>query len=140
MRDIPSDPLSTLERTFQVVCDLVAECRRAGCPLDLRLQQQAFRTYLPWESDHSVWHWTDLTAASVREAAAHFRHEADTTPRLARRVRRRNVLREILRATADVAEQERLYRERTGASRADFYRRKREVESGEFDPEGPGDE
>jgi hypothetical protein len=114
---------------------LLAECRRAGCPLDLRMQHKSFQTYLQWDSDHSVCHWKDLISASVREAAYHFQYEPDTSPREERRVRRRNVLREILRQEKDAREQERLYTERTGASRADFFRRKREIESGEFDPE-----
>jgi hypothetical protein len=52
-----------------------------------------------------------------------------------RRSWRRRVLREILAAEDDVKVQERLYSERTGTSRADFFRRKREVEGGEFDNE-----
>lgn len=116
---------------------LLKECRRAGCPLDLRLQQKAFQTYLQWESDWSASHWEDLVAASIREATHHFRHEVNTAPREEKRSWRRSVLREILRETNDAGDQERLYRERTGASRADFFRRKREVESGEFDPEDP---
>jgi len=115
---------------------LLNECRRSGCQLDLRLQQKSFQTYLQWESDWSNSHWQDLVAASVREATYHFRHEADTAPREEKRTRRRNVVREILRQTKDVMEQERLYVAETGASRADFFRRKREVESGEFDSEG----
>lgn len=118
---------------------LLAECRRAGCPLDLRLQQRCFQTYLQWEQDHSVCHWTDLVTASVREATHHFRHTADTTPREERQLRRRDVLRDILRRTADVGEQVRLYAQEAGGSRADFFRRKRELDSGEFDPEAAPD-
>jgi hypothetical protein len=117
---------------------LLTECRRSGCPLDLRMQQKSFQTYLQWDSDHSVCHWKDLVTTSVREAASHFQYEADTASREERQVRRRKVLREILRQTKDTREQERLYAERTGASRADFFRRKRELDSGEFDPEDDG--
>lgn len=120
---------------WAVTAHLLAECRASGCPLDLRLQQKSFQTYLQWEADLCVTHWQDLIACSVREASAHFRHEADPLTPEARKARRRNILREILRETSDAREQERLYLERTSASRADFYRRKREVESGEFDPE-----
>jgi hypothetical protein len=121
------------EECLQVTEHLLRECRAAGCPLDLRLQQKSFQTYLQWESDWSNSHWRDLVAASVREATHHFRHEANTLPREARRTHRRNVLREILRLSDDAKEQERLYTEQTGASRADFFRRKREVETGDFD-------
>lgn len=112
---------------------LLRECRAAGCPLDLRLQQKSFQTFLQWESDFSDCHWRDLVAASVREATHHFRHETNTMPRETRRAQRRNILRAILSQAADAKEQERLYTEQTGASRADFFRRKREVETGDFD-------
>jgi hypothetical protein len=51
-----------------------------------------------------------------------------------------HVLEDMERLTkdADAKEQERLYTERTGASRADFFRRKREVETGDFDEQDAG--
>jgi hypothetical protein len=112
---------------------LLKECRATGCPLDLRLQQKAFQSYLQFAADCSVSHWEDLVAASVREATCHFRHEPNTTSPEARKAHRRNVVREIMGESADAKEQEQLYMQRTGASRADYFRRKREVESGEFD-------
>ena len=42
-------------------------------------------------------------------------------------------LREIMGQTKDVKDQEQRYMDETRASRADFFRRKREVETGEFD-------
>lgn len=121
------------EECHQVTDYLLKECRATGCPLDLRLQQKAFQTYLQFAADCSVSHWEDLVAASVREATCHFRHEPNTASPEARKAQRRNVIREIIGKEADVKEPEKLYMQRTGASRADFYRRKREVESGEFD-------
>jgi hypothetical protein len=121
------------ETCLQVTEHLLKECRVAGCPLDLRLQQKAFQSYLQFEADCSVSHWEDLVAASVREATCHFRHEPNVTSPEARKAQRRNAVREIVSATPDVKEQERLYAQRTGSSRADFYRRKREVEAGDFD-------
>jgi hypothetical protein len=121
------------EECLQVTEYLLKECHAAGCRLDLRLQQKAFQSYLQFAADCSVSHWEDLVAASVREATCHFRHEPNTSSPEARKAQRRNVIREILGKEADGKEQEKLYTQRTGASRADFYRRKREVESGEFD-------
>jgi hypothetical protein len=121
------------EECLQVTEYLLKECRAAGCPLDLRLQQKAFQTYLQFAADYSVSHWEDLVAASVREATSHFRHEPNTASPEARRAQRRNIIREIAGKNLDAREQEQLYRQMTGASRADFFRRKREVESGEFD-------
>ena len=112
---------------------MLKECRAACCPLDLRLQQKAFQTYLQFAADCSVSHWEDLVAASVREATCHFRHEPNVTSPEARKAQRRNAVREIVGKTTDAKEQERLYMEQTGSSRADFYRRKREVETGDFD-------
>jgi hypothetical protein len=121
------------EESLRVTEYLLKECRTAGCPLDLRLQQKAFQTYLQYAADCSITHWEDLVAGSVREATCHFRHEQNTTSPEDKKKQRRNVIREIGSKTSDVKQQERLYTERTGASRSDFYRRKREVECGEFD-------
>jgi hypothetical protein len=121
------------EECMQVTEYLLKECRAAGCPLDLRLQQKAFQTYLQFAADCSVSHWEDLIAASVREATCHFRHEVNTSSPEAKKMQRRNVLREIMRTVGDAKKQEEVYTARTGASRADFFRRKREVESGGFD-------
>ncbi len=121
------------EECLQVTEYLLKECRAVGCPLDLRLQQKAFQSYLQFAADFSVSHWEDLVAASVREATCHFRHEPNTSSPEAKKAKRRNVIREIIGKDADVKEQEKLYMQRTGASRSDFFRRKSEVESGEFD-------
>lgn len=126
-------PVLSPEECVLVTERLLKECRVAGCPLDLRLQQKAFQTYRQFAADSSVLHWEDLLAASVREATCHFRHEMNTATPEARKAQRRNAVREVTALAADAKDQERAYAERTGASRADFYRRKREVESGEFD-------
>jgi hypothetical protein len=121
------------DKCLQVTEYLLHECRAAGCTLDLRLQQKSFQTYLQWQTDHTVCDWRDLVAASVRETTCHFRHETNPLPREARLARRRNILRHILGQTDDVKEQEMRYLAQTGASRADFYRRKHEVKLGDFD-------
>lgn len=121
------------EECVQVTEYLLKECRCVGCPLDLRLQQKAFQTYLQFAGDCSVSHWEDLIAASVREATCHFRHEMDTASPEQKKAERRNAVREVLGMEASMEKKEESYMEKTGKSRADFYRRKREVESGEFD-------
>jgi hypothetical protein len=115
---------------------LIRECRAAGCPLDLRLQANSYRDYLLWEQDQTRCGWEDLVASRVREAAHHFRQEPTALSREERQAQRRQIAKEVVAQTPDASEQERLYRERTGKSRADFYRRKREAESGEFDAQG----
>jgi hypothetical protein len=123
------DPATCIEITEF----LLSMCRAEGCRLDLRLQQKAFQTYLQWEADETKLNWKDLVRASVNEATQHFRHESNPLPKEERRTQRRNMLRQILEETSDVKEQERRYKEETDGSRADFFRRKREIESGEFD-------
>jgi hypothetical protein len=112
---------------------LIRECRAAGCPLDLRLQANSYHDYLLWEKDQTRCGWEDLVASLVCEAARHFRQEPTALSREERQAQRRQIAKEVLAQTPDRSEQERLYKERTGKSRADFYRRKQEVESGEFD-------
>jgi hypothetical protein len=121
------------EECLEVTEHLLKECRSAGCPLDLRLQQKCFRTYLQWDQKWAHSHSRDLVASSVREATHNFNHESDTLPREDRLTRSRNILRAIIAEEDDTKEQQRLYREQTGYSRADFFRRKREVETGDFD-------
>jgi hypothetical protein len=52
-----------------------------------------------------------------------------------RKIVRRKALRLILQKTANADEQFELYRKETNASRADFFRRKSEINSGEFEGE-----
>lgn len=121
------------EECLRVTEHLLRECRASGCPLDLRLQQKSFQTYLQWAADLSVTNWADLVAASVREATHQFRHQADTLSTEDRKARRRNILREVMAKGENPKQQEDEYCSRTGASRADLYRRRREIESTEFD-------
>lgn len=118
----------------QVTEYLLQECRMAGCPLDLRLQQKSFQTYLQWRNECCHCDWQDLVAASVREATHHFRHELNPLSREDRIAQRRNILRALMSDfPGNVKKQEDQYMMQTGKSRADFYRRKQEIESGEFD-------
>jgi hypothetical protein len=122
------------EECRQVTEYLLRECRMSGCPLDLRLQQKSFQTYLQWRNDCCQCNWKDLIAMSVREATHHFRHELNPLSREDRITQRRNVLRAIMQQFPnDLKKQEEEYMKQTGKSRADFYRRKQEIESGEFD-------
>src|SRR5262245_46216821 len=89
------------EQCLQLTEYLLKECRAAGCPLDRRLQQKAFQSYLQFAADCSVSHWEDLVAASVREATCHFRHEPNTTSPEARKAQRRNIIREIIAKEGD---------------------------------------
>jgi hypothetical protein len=139
MRKVAADGYSdgkisiSAEECREVTEFLLKECKRAACPLDLRLQVRAFRTYVQWAADCTVTYWQDLISAMVREAISHFRREQDTASAEVKRARRRNVVREIVGQEPDVEEQMRIYKQTTACSRADFFRRKAEVESGEFD-------
>lgn len=130
------EPTQAIEITEHVL----AECLTAGCRLDLRLQQKAFQTYLQWAADLAQTHWKDLVTASVHQAMQCFRHEANTLSIEDKRAWRRQVVREILATIREPEKQFEAYKQRTGTERADYYRRKREVESGEFEGETPPSE
>jgi hypothetical protein len=123
------------EACSEVAQHLLNECRAAQCPLDLRLLLSSYHDYLAWAADVTGCHWRDLVAARARQTASNFAAEPDTRSCEERKAYRRSVLREIMKGTGNAGEQERLYRHRTGTSRADYFRRKREIESGEFDAE-----
>lgn len=117
------------EECLEVTEYLLRECVSSGCPLDLRLQQKSFQTYLQWNADWSESHWRDLISASVREVTHHLLYGQDSTPRDEKRAKRVAAVREIVATTEDSRERVRLYFERTGGSRADFYRLKSQIES-----------
>jgi hypothetical protein len=118
----------------QVVAEyLIGECKRASCPLDMRLFDNACLDYLQWDAHHSACHWHDLVANRVGQNATHFRHELTNLPREEELAADRELVREICRATSDAQERVRVWHERTGHSPATFYRRKKEVDLGELD-------
>jgi hypothetical protein len=97
------------------VCEyIIKECRKANCPLDLRLLDNSCLDYLQWESNNSHCHWQDLVANRIRQAAAHFRHEVAGESCEERQARERDLVREILRLTDDAEERVRLWTEKTG--------------------------
>ena len=122
---------------LEITEHVLGECRAAGCPLDLRLQQKSFQTYLQWESDLTTLHWKDLVAVSVREAAHHFRHEPNTLSQEDKRKQKRNFIRELMQQFPDdkSSQEEQYVTVAKKGSRADFFRRKGEVDRGEFDEE-----
>jgi hypothetical protein len=116
------------------VCEhVLAECRAANCPIDLRLLDHGCCDYLQWQSNNSTVHWRDLVANRVREAARHFRHPVASQSCAERQAAEVALLRQIMSQTSDSAERRRLWEEKTGKSKSAFYLRMRQVESGEFD-------
>ncbi len=139
MRRIASQDWSRYQHRLEAdKCSIVAEhviteCRRANCPLDLRLLDNGCLDFLQWESTNSFAHWTDLVTCRVNQAAAHFRHEVSTLSREERKAQERDLVREIIAQSTDAQEREKLWEQRTGKRKSAFYSRKREIESGEFD-------
>ena len=123
------------EVCLEITDYLVHECRSAGCRADLRMQEKAYRFYLQFEAGATNVHWRDIVSSSIREAAVHFRHESNDLPMEEQRKHRRNAIRQIVAEApeADTETKVSMYKEKTGGSRSDFFRKKREVESGEFD-------
>jgi hypothetical protein len=118
-----------------VVAHLAAECRACAYPLDLRLLVGSYHDFIDCACDANACHWHDLVASRVREAASHFRAEPSKESPEDRKRGRRNALRTIMGQTVDVQEQVRLYKEQTGCERNDYFKRKREIQSGEFEGE-----
>jgi hypothetical protein len=115
------------------VCEyLIAECRAAGCPLDLRLLDNSCLDYLQWDAARSRCHWHDLVAHRVRQSVVALRHPVARPSREERLARDRQLAGEICAESPDPEERVRRWRERTGKSPASFYRRKGELDSGEF--------
>jgi hypothetical protein len=121
------------EQSVKVCEYVINECRRANCPLDLRLLDNACTDYLLWEGSNSHLHWNDLVTTRVQQAAVHFRQEVSILSREERKTHERELVRVILTETASPLERERLWEDRTAKRKSAFYARKREVESGEFD-------
>jgi hypothetical protein len=122
------------EQTREVVEHVISECTAAGHSVDLRLWEGSCQDYLMWARDRCVHEWRDLVTSRIRSVARSIRQISTDTPEEKRR-QRRNIVRSILERTNDAKEQIRLYRVEAGAERTDFFDRKREVKSGEFDGE-----
>ena len=123
----PEDAVCVTE--FVIEC-----CREIDCPLDLRLQMKAYNFFLQFNADVVNHHWRDLIRASISEQACHLREHIDERSPEDRKHERRQVVRSILaRGDLTFASQLIEYQKATGFSKADFCRRKREIESGEFD-------
>jgi hypothetical protein len=112
---------------------LIAQCRDSGRSVDLRLWPNSCEDYLQWEGDRSACHWQDLVASRVR-SAIRIQHETNHLSKEERIVKRRSILRKIME-TADPKEWENRYCEETGYSRPDYFRRKGEIERGDFESE-----
>jgi hypothetical protein len=134
---IKGKPRIAPEVCLQVTEYLLSECQAAGCPLDLRLQQKSFQTYLQSEAGLCKTHWRDIVAATVRQATHQFSHEANNLSQEEQLAERRNIVREIIGQTKDSKEQVQLYENRTGFSRADFFLRKREIKAGDSGLDSP---
>jgi hypothetical protein len=121
-------------KTLCEICEFViAQCRQAQRPLDLRLFDNACATYLLGKSDIAHLHWEDLVTIQIRQAASQLRHGVVLPSGEERRAKQRDIARAILQETEDPEEQVRLWKQRTKRGRSTFYRRKAEVENGEFD-------
>lgn len=121
------------EKCLEVCAYIIDECRRAGCPLNLRLLDKGFGIFLRWDDARTRCHWRDHVASFVRQHTYHFRHEVNTLTREQRLDEDRRIVREILVETEERKEREHLWERRTGKKKSSFYARKREVEGGEFD-------
>src|SRR5262249_52677815 len=124
----------TLEpaKCLEICKYLIAECKKANYPLDLRLYDNSCLDYLQWDAGNAHCDWHDLVTSRVRQSAAHFRHEVDHMGAEERKERQRQIVREICAQIEGAEERVRRWVELTGKSKNTFYRRKAEIETGEF--------
>ncbi len=120
------------EEATEVANFVVAECRVAHCPLDLRLFDNSCLDYLQWASAHAACDWHDLVRNRIRQSVLHFKEKVSPLSAEERRERERGLIRQICARTQDAQERVRLWKEATGKSQATFYARKQEAESPEF--------
>jgi len=109
---------------------LIAESKRLGCRLDLRLLvDKAFPDYLQHRGGDTEAHWQDLVIATLEEQLVELRHtpKAYAGSRNDRKRSEQQVVQELL--TAHSTPQARLaaWQERTGKSPRAFYRRLEEI-------------
>jgi hypothetical protein len=114
---------------------IIDASRKAGRPLHLRQLTKGYLDYLLWDQDHSTCDWRDLITSNIREDSHGLQHMIDTSSREDRKAARRHTVKQILLKIADPAEQLKEYMKITGKSRADYYRRKAELDSNEFEEE-----
>jgi hypothetical protein len=111
---------------------LIAESRKAKVGLDMRLLLNSWHDYIQWDADKTCCHWHDLVANRVRQAVHNIKEAIVATSTEERHEQRRQVVRDVMVETTDAEERVRLFCERTGKKRSDYYRRMHEVTSGEF--------
>jgi hypothetical protein len=122
----------------EVVEYVIEQCRKAQVNPSMRTLVNAYSDRYSHDHDLVHCHWKDMVTQLVKSTADQLRHEVNLLSPEEKKAQRRKLLREILKQTDNVQEQERLYEERTEKSRADFFRRKAEIQSGEFDTEVSG--
>lgn len=105
-------------------------------PLDMRLLINSLNDRVQWEEHDSSCHWKDLVTARLREGPTALANEMVPHGREARKQQELAILAEIVAATPNPQEQLRGWEERTGKSRATFYRRMAEIGGYEFSPSG----
>jgi hypothetical protein len=115
---------------------IIGQCQGLDRSLDLRLLINAFEDFLQWSDGEAGLHWRDLVATRMRQRPAGIRSAVDVVAtgksRVAASARQQadlDVAREIAQATENPEERLRIWTERTGKSRATFYRRLSELNS-----------
>jgi hypothetical protein len=126
---LPLEP----EKCIEVTEYLLGECRAAACPLHMRLQAEAFKTYMQFASGDCTLDWRDLIAIDVRQAVHEIRHDVNPHSPKGKQLQRMEILREIMRQTnkpgeqLKSGEQLKFFMERTLASKSDFHRIKNQI-------------
>jgi hypothetical protein len=120
------------EKSLQVAEFVIAECKAAGCPLDIRLFDHSCLDFLQWDANNSACNWKDRVTNRINQTVLHFRHAVVTMSKEERMDSERETVHRICAQTQDGEEQVKLWKERTGKSRATFHRRKQELGHPDF--------
>ena len=110
------------------VCDfLVSQARGLHRPMDIRTLYNAFKDYLQWRECQSGCHWRDLVATRLKERPIGM-EKVKTSEQVAQQKEEEL---EIAREVANMPNRQegyRIWKERTGKSKATLYRRLEELE------------
>lgn len=115
----------------EVMAHLIAESRRLGCRLDLRLLvDKAFPDYWQWRQGFTETDWQDLVSVTLGGQLIELRHPRRARPVSREQLKRAEqmIVRALLEEFPTPEERVAAWEEQTGKSRRAFYRRLQEVE------------
>jgi hypothetical protein len=106
---------------------LIGKCEEMLVRPDLRLLTTAFEDRRQWMDRQCSTHWKDLVLSAIAKQPHEFVGKVRPPTQQETIAEHRQVALDVIRSTPDCQQQIRLYCDRTGASRADFFNKKRDL-------------